>query len=225
MNYGEIRKQLIANMGGESATDVHSEEDRTRAIHQAYMDITLDEEIGQAQVQVAIAPGANFLALPPSIMVSPDGIELRSIKLIQINISDMKALQEEAVNPGVPIYFAVDTERPDGLVHLYPASNGIYTLNINILSQPTPMSLDTDQPWGGRYLTFHNLIPMRAAHFLYREKGGSQEAMQASRFWLSEYDRERKRLSRLIDREEGGVTVLHFRTKPTRGRRRGWMDE
>lgn len=228
MDYGEIKAALTANLGGESATDLHPQEARVRAIQQAYRDITLDQEIGQGSMTLSLPALSTAINVPvASIMISPDGItNSRGFKLAEINIEDLTALKGNNLElTGDASYYALDTER-GGFLQFFPRSPYPQTLTVNYLANPSPMTQDSDRPWGGRYETFHNLIPLKAAQFLYREKGLTQEDMQASRFWLSEYEREVARLKRFIRREEGGMTQLRIATSPRSNRRRkGWWDE
>lgn len=226
MNLAQIKKQLTANMGGESATDLHGEEDRLRAINQAYADISFDERVGQSSVTLPLIAGASTLSLPGSaVMIAPDGITTAHGKLLQVGYDDILRMQSESSERGETAYWATDPERAGTFIHFYPASIGTLSLRVNFLSIATPMSLDTDQPWGGQYPHFHKLIPMRAAMQMYREKGAGQENMAASRFWLSEYEREKAALVRQIRNESGQTTVLRIASKlPTR-KRNSWRDE
>lgn len=227
MNLGQLQRLLTANLGGEAATDLHTAEDRLAALNQAYADISLDEEIGQSSVPIAFLSGQASVAFPlTGYMISPDGVTLDGHKLLQINIEDLIQMRGNNES-GTPRYYAQDTERALTPIEVYPTPNAGGTLIANVILRPTPLQVDADIPWGGRYETFHGLIAMRAAHILYRQKPANQANMQASRFWLSEYDRERSRLSRMIRREEGGRTTLNIRSPSSTRRRRsgGWRDE
>lgn len=226
MNLSDIKKQLSANLGGETATDLHSTEDRLRAINQAYKDITLEQEIGQGTLPVTLPVAQSTLAIPgQSIMIGHDGITTLTGKLIQVGYEELSMMRNTGTPPHTTAYWAIDSARNGTVIEFWPAPRVSTLLRINYLSAATPMTLDTDQPWGGRYEQHHDLIPMLAASRLFREKGSGQEDMQASRFWLSEYEREAEKLTRVRRREHGGRTALVLHSGGKVSKRRGWRDE
>lgn len=226
MNLTQLKANLSANLGGESATDLHTADDRLRALNQAYQDISLDLEIGEIKVTLPILVGATY-EIPSGFTVTDEGVvdAVTGLKLARVAKEDIESLR--AKNPGVtgqPLYYAINNDNIVHTIEFFPQGSA-HALTVGTIMQVGNFASESVEPWAGRHPEFHNLIPLRAAHILYREKGLDEAAMRASRFWLSEYDREKERLARKIRRESDGPTVFGVRLPSTRRRHRRDWDE
>lgn len=96
---------------------------------------------------------------------------------------------------GAPRYIS---ERPDGVLHLYPPPSAVYTIGETHYVRPTEMSGNSDTP--GLPARFHNIILYRALKKYARRENAPEILIGVQEEW--------DRLERALERDEKGPTHI-----------------